>query len=146
MTSSLKNTSLFFILILSCLTSVQAENIIKLGDNNVHYIAINSTFLTPEIAKVYGIERSRYNGLVNISVLDNSQANTPAKTVSITGKAKNNVGQLKSLEFVEVNEGQAIYYLAQIHYANEETIHFDITINDGTEKQSFKFSQKFYVD
>lgn len=135
-----------FILCLALVTNVQAENMKKLGNMNVHYIAIPSTFLTPEIATTYDIQRSRYNSLVNISVLDNTQVNTPAKTVSITGKARNNIGQLKSLEFIEVKEGEAIYYLAQINYANEETINFDITINDGTEKQSFKFSQKFYVD
>jgi hypothetical protein len=75
-------------LYLSVLSITNAENMKKLGSMNVHYIAIGSTFFTPEIAKAYGISRSRYNGLINISVLDNSQAGTPAKTVSITGKAK----------------------------------------------------------
>ena len=128
------------------MTSVSAENMKKLGSMNVHYMAIGSTFFTPEIAKVYGITRSRYNGLINISLLDNSQKGTPAKSVSITGKAKNNLGQFKDLDFKEVKEGKAIYYLAQVSYHNEETLHFDIMINDGKEKQQLKFSQKFYVD
>jgi len=128
------------------MTSVNAENMKKLGSMNVHYMAIGSTFFTPEIAKVYGITRSRYNGLINISVLDNSQEGTPAKTVSISGKAKNNLGQFKDLDFQEVKEGNAIYYLAQVNYRNEETLHFDIMINDGKEKQQLKFSQIFYVD
>ena len=128
------------------MTSVSAENMKKLGSMNVHYMAIGSTFFTPEIAKVYGITRSRHNGLINISVLDNSQKGTPAKSVSITGKAKNNLGQFKDLDFKEVKEGKAIYYLAQVSYHNEETLHFDIMINDGKEKQQLKFSQKFYVD
>lgn len=123
-----------------------AENMKKLGSMNVHYMAIGSTFFTPEIAKVYGITRSRYNGLVNISVLDNSKSGTPAKSVSITGTAKNNLGQMKPLEFKEVKEGSAIYYLAQISYNNEETVHFNLTINDGKEQQQLKFSQTFYVD
>jgi hypothetical protein len=123
-----------------------AENMKKLGSMNVHYIAIGSTFLTPEIAKAYGIERSRYNGLINISVLDNSQNGTPAMSVSVMGMARNDVGQIKSLEFTEVKEGNAIYYLAQINYTNEETIYFDLDITDGSEKQKLKFQQKFYVD
>jgi hypothetical protein len=139
---------LFIALSLSLLvmTSVTAENMKKLGSMNVHYMAIGSTFFTPEIAKIYGITRSRYNGLINISVLDNTQKGSPAKTVSITGKAKNNLGQFKDLTFQEVKEGDAIYYLAQVKYNNEETIHFDIMINDGSEQQKLKFSQKFYVD
>lgn len=127
-------------------STASAENMKKVGNLDIHYMAIGATFLTPEIAKAYGIERSRYNGLVNISVLDNSQKNTPAKTVVMMGKARNDLGQIKSLEFREVKEGMAVYYLAQIKYSHEETIHFNIDIIDGTEKHSIKFSQKFYVD
>ncbi|GAA0821674.1 DUF4426 domain-containing protein [Colwellia sp. D2M02] len=134
------------VLALFCTTTAYAENMKKLGTMNVHYMAIGSTFFTPEIAKAYGITRSRYNGLVNIAVIDNSKKEKPAKSVSITGKAKNNVGQFKDLEFTEVKEGNAIYYLAQVKYNNEETIHFDLMINDGKEQQQLKFSQKFYVD
>jgi hypothetical protein len=137
---------LAFVLSLAVVASANAENMKKLGTMNVHYMAIGSTFFTPEIAKVYGITRSRYNGLVNISVLDNTKKGTPAKFVSIHGKAKNNLGQFKTIEFKEVKEGDAIYYLAQVSYNNEETIHFDLTIVDGKETQQLKFSQKFYVD
>ena len=131
---------------LLALTNASAENMKKLGTMNVHYMAIGSTFFTPEIAKAYGITRSRYNGLINISVLDNSKAGNPAKTVSISGQAKNNLGQFKDLEFQEVKEGDAIYYLAQVNYNNEETLHFTLAINDGKTQQTLKFSQKFYVD
>lgn len=126
--------------------SATAENMKKSANLNIHYIALGSTFLTPEIAKAYDIERSRYNGLVNISVLDNSQPGTPAQSVTLTGQARNNVGQFKSLEFTEVKEGDAIYYLAQVNYANEETIHFDINIVSKGKQHQLKFSQTFYVD
>jgi hypothetical protein len=135
---------LLFILFFS--SSAMAENMQKLGTMNVHYIALNSTFLEPSIAKAYQIERSRYNSLVNISVLDNSQKNTPAKRVSLTGKARNNLGHTKTLEFEEVTEGDAIYYLAQLTFNNEEVFHFTINVNDGNEVQVLKFSQKFYTD
>nr|WP_093331886.1 DUF4426 domain-containing protein [Thalassotalea agarivorans] len=135
-----------FLLIAPLMSPAQAENMKKMGSMNVHYIAINSTFLTPAIATAYDIQRSRYNGLVNISVLDNSKENFPAKHVSITGKAKNLAGQLISLEFVEVTEGDAIYYLAQVNYSDEETISFDLTITDGVETHKLQFKQKFYVD
>lgn len=146
MKTSIIKLLITFSLSLFVMTSVNAENMKKLGSMNVHYMAIGSTFFTPEIAKAYGITRSRYNGLINISVLDNSQKGNPAKTVSLTGQAKNNLGQFKDLDFKEVKEGDAIYYLAQVNYSNEETIHFDIMINDGKDKQQLKFSQKFYVD
>ena len=139
--------ALFIISLVSFFSSTTtAENMTKLGSMDVHYMAIGATFLTPEIAKNYGIERSRYNGLINISVLDNIQKNMPAKTVSISGTARNDLGQIKSLEFQEVKEGDAIYYLAQVNYSNEETYYFELEINDGKESHKMKFKQKFYVD
>lgn len=123
-----------------------AENMQKLGNMNVHYMAIGATFLTPEVAKAYGIERSKYNGLINISVLDNTKKDTPAKTVTITGSARNLLGREKPLNFIEVKEGDAIYYLAQVQYRNEEMIRFDLTIDDGKEQQNLKFKQTFYTD
>lgn len=144
------NKTSFFALLFVALSglftqSVYAENMKKLGSMNVHYIAIDALFLTPEVAKAYNIERSRYNGLINISVLDNTQEHTPAKTVSLTGTAKNNLGQTKTLAFEKVEEGEAIYYLAQLNYRNEETFTFNIMINDGKEQQAFSFKQTFYV-
>lgn len=126
--------------------SVNAENMKKMGSMNVHYIALGASFLTPEIATEYGIERSRFNGLINISVLDNSKARNPAKKVALIGTARNDLGQIKQLEFAEVVEGDAIYYLAQVRFSDEETFHFDIKITDGKESHQLKFSQKFYVD
>jgi hypothetical protein len=137
---------LITLLALSVITTSSAENMKKMDGLNVHYIALGSAFLTPEIAKAYGIERSRYKGLVNISVLDNTQAGNPSKTVFINGKARNDVGQIKSLEFTEVKEGDAVYYLAQVSYTNEETIYFDINITDKGKQHNLSFSQKFYVD
>ncbi|MCO4798266.1 MAG: DUF4426 domain-containing protein [Colwelliaceae bacterium] len=139
-------TNIFLVLFVMTTFSAHANNMQKMGNMNVHYMAINATFLTPEIAKNYGIERSRYNALINISVLDNTKNNTPAIAVAITGTAKNLVGQSKKIEFFEVKEGDAIYYLAQVNYRNEETINFDLKITDGKENHTLNFSQKFYVD
>jgi hypothetical protein len=146
MKTYIKLTLLTLMILASTLFNAQAENMKKMGNMNIHYIALNASFLTPEIAKAYDIVRSKYNGLINISVLDNTLASTPAKTVSITGTARNLAGQNKKLEFVEVKEGDAIYYLAQVNYRNEETIVFDLTITDSQESHQLKFSQKFYVD
>jgi len=126
--------------------NASAQNMKKLGTMNVHYMAIGATFLTPEIARAYGIERSKYNALINISVLDNTQKGNPAKSVSISGTAENITGQFKRLAFEEVKEGDAIYYLAQLNYRDKETVKFDIQITDGKETQQLSFSQMFYVD
>ena len=145
MNKIIQNLSILIIAFI-CIFNANANNMQKLDNLNVHYMAIGATFLTPEVAKAYNITRSRYNGLINISVLDNTVKGTPAKHVSITGKARNDLGQIKTLEFEEVTEGDAIYYLAQVKYSDEETFYFTININDGSGSKSLVFKQKFYVD
>ena len=61
---------------MSCLLALlmtlplRAEQMKELGPWQVHYNAFNSSFLTPEVAKTYSLERSRYNGIINIAVQD----------------------------------------------------------------------------
>ena len=73
------------------MSNVSAENMKKLGSMNVHYMAIGSTFFTPEIAKVYGITRSRYNGLINISVLDNTSTGDSSDSLGTSIEYNSNV-------------------------------------------------------
>lgn len=145
----IKRISLLVCLCSSLLMSISftahAEQMKKLGDWNVHYIALGSTFLTPEIAKAYGIVRSKYNGMVNISVLKANAGHT-AQNVNIRGTARNLIGHQKKLQFKEVVEGKAIYYIAQIDYDNEETFKFEVTIQQGSTSHDLTFSQQFFAD
>jgi hypothetical protein len=110
----------------------------------VHYIALNSTFLTPEVAKQYGIVRSKFNALINISVLD--RQDKTAQSVILTGNARNLIGVVKKLTFKQVTEGKAIYYLAVLPFSDLEQYRISIDINDGLEQRTLKFQHKFYAD
>jgi hypothetical protein len=123
--------------------NAKAEQMKSLGNWNVHYIAFGSTFITPEIAKAYGIVRSRYKGIINISVLNKSNE---AQKVQISGQARNLLGNQIDLKFKEVIEGKSVYYIAQIDYSNAETFRFEIDLIQGKQNQSFKFTQDFYAD
>ena len=124
--------------------SVHAEQKKQLGPWDVHYIAMPSTMIDPTIAKSYQLERTKYQGLINISVLKTSDQS--AQQVSITGVAKNLLGQQKELVFREVVEGKAVYYLAQLPYRNEERVTFTLQINQGAINQQLQFNHTFYVD
>jgi hypothetical protein len=121
-----------------------AEQKQRLGDWDVHYIAMPSTMIDPVIAKAYQLERTKYQGLLNISVLKTSDQ--AAQQVSIEGVAKNLLGQQKELVFREVVEGKAIYYLAQLSYRNEERFTFTLQIKQGNTSQQLQFNHTFYVD
>jgi hypothetical protein len=121
-----------------------AEQKQELGKWDVHYIALNTTFLTPEVAKQYGIVRSKFNALINISVLDRKDKS--AQSVILTGEAKNLLGVIKKLNFKQVTEGKAIYYLALLPFSDLEQYRITVNINDGLEQKNLKFQHKFYAD
>ncbi|WP_144213592.1 DUF4426 domain-containing protein [Shewanella donghaensis] len=136
-----------FIILMSTLTTVQAEQKQKVGNYDIHYMALSSTFITPAIAKTYGIERSNYNGIVNIAVLDTSQEGNPAVAVDISGVANNLLDARMTLDFKEIREGKSIYYIAQVPYRDDQEINFNLTIKHSNKlNTSLKFKQKFYVE
>ncbi|TVO86402.1 DUF4426 domain-containing protein [Shewanella algae] len=140
-----------FLTLLLCLGSLagvaQAEQKQTVGQFDIHYMALGSTFLTPSIAKSYGIERSRYTGIINIAVLDTSEEGNPAVPVEISGLANNLIDARMQLKFREIREGDAIYYIAEVPYRDDQEINFQILIKRGNElNTTLAFKQKFYVD
>lgn len=121
-----------------------AEQKKQLGDWDVHYIAFPSPILTPEVALQYKLQRSKYNGIVNISVLD--KTTQQALKVAISGSAKDLQSRTRTLEFTEVVEGDAVYYLAQLPFHHEQRYSFTLSISSGNQTQQLKFDQVFYVD
>lgn len=124
-----------------------AEQKETIGNFDIHYMALGSTFLTPNIAKSYGIERSSYKGIINIAVLDISATGSPAIPVNITGVAHNLLDARIDLKFREIREGDAIYYIAEVPYRDDQEINFNIAIKRGNElNTNLQFKQKFYVE
>ncbi|MBW3531647.1 DUF4426 domain-containing protein [Shewanella sp. NKUCC06_TVS] len=124
-----------------------AEQKETVGNFDIHYMALGSTFLTPSIAKSYGIKRSNYIGIINIAVLDISEANKPAVPVEITGVANNLLDARINLTFKEIREGDAIYYIAEVPYRDDQEINFNIAIKYGNQlNTNLQFKQKFYVE
>ncbi|TDF34418.1 DUF4426 domain-containing protein [Alteromonadaceae bacterium M269] len=142
---SIKVLSTFWVLAMAFFAFPSlAEQKQTLGEWDVHYIVVNSTFFEPEVARQYGIQRSQFNALVNISVLD--KETQKAQSVAITGQATNLIGNSKKLTFKEVKEGDAIYYLAQIPFRHKENYRFDIDVRHGNSSENLKFKHEFYVD
>lgn len=134
------------LVVLMCTSSflAQAEQKFTKGSWDIHYIAFPSTFVKPETASQYNLQRSRFMAVVNISVLDKDSQE--AQFVNISGQAKNLLGQTKPLTFTRVTEGPAVYYLAQLQYRNEEIFNFEIDIQQGNRTETIKFNKKFYAD
>nr|WP_284676515.1 DUF4426 domain-containing protein [Vibrio sinus] len=139
----------WIIALIACALAVPswAQQAKTIKDIEVHYAALNSTFLTPQIAKSYQLRRNGHTAILNLSILDLSKAGKPATQATITATSKNLVGNTRKLAFNEFKEGSAIYYIAEFPITNEENITFDINIDAGTKGAgTIKFNQKFYVE
>lgn len=142
--STMRYLGLFLLCQLLFLTAVHAEQKQQLGDWDVHYIAFNSTFLTPQVAKAANLSRNKNNAIINISVLDSQTQQ--AQQVQIGGIARNLLGQQRDLVFREVKDGEAIYYIAVMPFRNEEQLRFSLDIRQGTKRQQLNFEQKLYTE
>ena len=130
---------------LMLLQPANAGGMIERNNLEFHYSAFGSTFLTPTVAKTYDIKRSRYNGVVNISVLLPKQ-DFKAVSGTMTGTAMNMLGNKKALEFREIREGEAIYYIAEFGFSNEETFTFKVNFVRDGKSHDISFRQIFYAD
>jgi hypothetical protein len=116
------------------------------GDYTVYYSLFNSTFLQPDIASAARIVRGKDRAVLNISVRKRKTDNTDeAVTAQVSGKS-NDLMRDFPLEFFEIKEPGAIYYLAQFDHFNEETRNFTVTVkvDDQTAPFEIRFSQKLW--
>ena len=140
------------LVLLTALTSfsVPAQQSQDFGDFTVHYNAMRSSMISPEIAKAYNIRRSDSRGLINISVLKNAaDKTTTAVKAKLTASGRNLTGQTRNVEMREISEGDgAIYYLGELSVRNMETFDFTvIVLPEGQDKPfNVKFRQQFYTE
>lgn len=141
--------SMVLTLVLLLPGAVLAERSVTAGDFVVHYNAFNATFLEPAIAQQHGVTRSRYRGVVTVAVLKAAAGTTgqPA-TAEVRGEARNLAGQTHRLDFRQVREETAIYYLAEMRIADGETLRFNLKVTPEPEGQAIPvaFEQEFFTD
>jgi len=119
------------------------------SEYEVHYMALVSTFLEPEIAKQYQLVRSKALGLINISVIKIDKDGTrKAVGAVVETRMNNDIQQQQFLSFKQIVEGPSIYYIAQFQFSESELLTFNITVyGEGSIKpMSIRFSQNFYND
>ncbi len=121
-----------------------AERSQAFGDITVHYNAIITDTLTPDVARAYDITRSKYRGLLTVSVLKPNKLGmaqpVPAK---IKAYAVNLSEQLRNISMREIREGTAIYYIGEFSVAPQEVLRFtvDVTAEGQKEASKLEFQQ-----
>ncbi|MDH5272256.1 MAG: DUF4426 domain-containing protein [Gammaproteobacteria bacterium] len=118
-------------------------------DLEVHYNAVRTDQLTPEVARAYGIERSPSRVLLNVAMLTKTPGGA-AKPVdgAVSASAHNLNGQLKSLTMRRVQEGPAVYFIGEVGISGDEILVFDIDVEPvtGGGRRSVQFKREFFGD
>ena len=119
------------------------------GNYEVHYIGLTSSFIDAETAAAYDIPRSRNLGYLSVSVLHTGTQSLPQATkADITGTMKNLIGQTREIEFREIVESGAVYYISTFDFYEDEVYRIQLQVTPEGQNRTFdvNFSQKFYEE
>ncbi|WP_336356898.1 DUF4426 domain-containing protein [Pseudomonas granadensis] len=138
---------LALLLLTACLSaSALAADVIKgerqetFGDVTVHYNTFNSTFLQPDIARAAELIRSKHQGVINVAVIKDGKP----LIASVTGTVKDLTSASVPLNFRQVTEQGAIYYIAQYPVPQQETRTFEIKVQNGDKINTLNFNQELF--
>ena len=127
---------------------VQAQQSEMFGPFELHYSVVNSTFLEPKVAATYGITRGERRAILNLAVREHVGDTTEARSMLLQGRTRDLVQRGAALEFQEIREGPAIYYIAEFEFLDEEWLFFEIDFRpEGADQTySFKFKHQLYIN
>lgn len=117
------------------------------GPYTVHFAALSTDQLAPEVAKAYNIVRSKNRALLNVSVVRKAEGTTgTAVPARVEALVANDTGQVKDSNVREIREGQAIYYIADYAVSDGETLVFTLGVTPEGESSPFsmRFTRTFY--
>ncbi len=126
-----------------------AENSTNADGFTIHHNAFSADTLTPEIAKAYGLQRSKFRGLLNVSVIKDvpDTTGTPVPA-DLKAEILLLTGQKSPLVMKEIREGNAIYYIGEFPVQNAQTINFAIEVKpQGSDKAvRIRMDQDFFTE
>lgn len=124
-----------------------AEQAVKYGNIEIHYNAMPTDELQPEVAKNYNIVRSHNRGLLTISVLRKNKLGIAEPVPAVlSASAVNLSAQLTQISMREIREGGAVYYLGEFRVAPPDTLKFSVSAKPSGETRQYpaEFSRSFY--
>jgi hypothetical protein len=140
-------STILFLLLTSPLAV--AENSTRFNGYTIHHNAIPTAILSPEVASGYQIVRSKYRGLLNVSVIKDVPGTTGEPvTARVTAYALNLIGRRQGIELREIRESGAIYYIGDFPIVDRESLKFilEVTPEDSNRQIEATLTQDFYID
>jgi len=119
------------------------------GDYVLHFNAISTNQLEPDVARAYNIVRSNNRAMINVSIVKKEEGTTGQSVAgSVSATAANLTGQVKNLTLRQIQENDAIYYIGDVSIANGETLMFTIDATPINESSRFsvRMQRQFFTD
>ena len=117
----------------------------RFGPYELHYSVVNTTFIEPKVAATYQITRGKDKAILNLAVREHIGETTEARPMQLKGRTWDLTGRGGSLEFQEVREGPAIYYIAQFEFTSEDWRHFEVFFRPEGATETYTFKHKHQV-
>lgn len=126
-------------------TMADAERYQRFGDYEMHYNAVATGSLDPEIARRHEIKRSRTRALLTVAL---RRAEKPVGA-SMRATATNLAGQERDVGMREVRDGEAIYYIGTFAASEGERLDVDIEaspLDSSAGPFHHRFVYRFYAE
>lgn len=136
------------LLVLLLVGAVHAEQKVDFSGHELHYIVLNTTEISAQVAQKYDIIRSGKRAFINLSVLrQTSDGYGQPVSADITAIERSLLGQMLKINLQEIREGSAIYYIGTFPIIDRETLWFDIDLTvDNGPSFDFSFPQKVWQE
>lgn len=127
--------------------AAQAQSSLTHSGYTIHYNAVPSVLLAPDVARNYGLTRSAQRAVLNIAVRTAGDAATAqAVSARVQAVAINTAGQRQELRMREVREQDAIYAIGELRIEDGETYRFEVDVVPEGESRviPLRFSQQLF--
>jgi hypothetical protein len=130
-------------------TISHAEQVVRADDVIVHYSAVRTTMLTPEIATRFGVTRSRNQALLVLNAQRDTGEGLPTPIpATATGHVTSLLGHRQVLKLMPKREGDVHYVLARFETLNGEFLTLDLQVTPEGQNKAIpvRWQQQFYND
>jgi hypothetical protein len=120
----------------------------QFGRYEVLYTVFAADFLQPQIAQAYGIVRAADRAVLNITVRRQLDTGGDEAIAAVVSGTRGDLVHTRALEFREVVEPGARYYLADFPIRNDETQYFTLRILPAGEASALelRFDKRMFVN
>src|SRR6185503_9159247 len=125
------------------------ESVKDFGDYVLYFNALITDQLTPDIAREYGIVRSKNRAMLNVSIHRKlADGRTEAVMGAVSASAINLNGQLETMTLRMIQEETAIYYVGELAISDGEVLIYTVDATPSNEASRFtvRFKKQFFIE